>query len=454
MTKSQKLEYLMQCPDAAQSSPTVHCGCASCSFVVCLACPTSLFLSVPFVSSPFPSNHVLDCGGLCQLRKRKEGKKEIAVGRIMLGVVPIMFARRFPAVRVASSSCCVALGFFQRPRILTEPGLLPTTACDTKASVGRFDATVPLQPAASVATAASPAYGKGERQPPSPATAGEPPTNNSRQPCNRTQEKLYELLERNYGTPLYSVYFFNVASRKGDWEKRKSQYNLSDDDHLDRCTDCGLKISEHRDSASTVGPVVANYIKSVVAHFVECVNSGKHEEALGHYRNWMTNVSRRVEGEYCAPMKVKQSWGGDIWKERLIEARKGLVGLDKNERSSRAPRVLGIHAGTGSGKTHALLDAAQHLEATTAIYITYNMGQDLKLDQNNASIASLLRILLRHPSNGNLSNLSCDEAFECCEAELSQLARFKLLDFVVSYIIEKEKGQNARAAHVVIAVDS
>ena len=368
----------------------------------------------------------------------------------MLGVVPIMFVRRFPAAR-AASSCCVALRFFQRPRILTEPGLLPTTACDTKASVGRFDATVPLQPAASVATAASPAY-------------GEPPTNNSRQPCNFTQEKLMALKrDINKGEVDFSDYFFNVACKKGRWEKRKLQYNLSDDDDMDRCIDCGLKISEHRDSTSTVGPVVANYIKSVVAHFVECVNSGKHEEALDHYRNWMRNVSRSVEGEYCAPMKVKQSWGGDIWKMRLIEARKGLAGLDKNETRPRAPRVLGIHAGTGSGKTHALLDAAQHLEATTAIYVTYNMGQNLKLDQNNASIASLLRILLRHPSNKNLSNLSCDEAFECCEAELSQLARFKLLDFVVSYIVEqgqeheksqnaKEKGHETRAAHVV-AVD-
>ena len=79
--------------------------------------------------------------------------------------------------------------------------------------------------------------------------------------------------------------------------------------------------------------------------------------------------------------------------------------------------------------------------------------EGLKLDQNNPSIASLLRILLRHPSNKNLSNLSCDEAFACCEAELSQLARFKLLDFVVSYIVEQEKGHETRAADVVIAVD-
>ena len=363
-----------------------------------------------------------------------------------------MLVRRFPAVRVASS-CCGALGFFHRPRILTEPGVLPTTACDMKASVGRFDATVPQQAAVSVATAASPACRKGEAQPPSPATAGDSPTNH-RQPCNLTRPELDELLERNYGTPLYSLCFFNVASRKGDWEKRKSQYNLSDDDDMERCSDCGMTIDEHcASTSSATADEIKREIKRVVAHFVMCVNSGKHKEALDHYRNWMMNVSRSVEGEYCAPMKVKQSWGGDIWKERLIEARKGLVGLDKNERDPRAPRVLGIHAGTGSGKTHALLDAAQHLKATTAIYITYDMGQGLKLDHTKPSIASLLRILLRHPSNGNLSNLSCDEAFACCRTVLSRFAEERLLDFVVSYIAEKEKGQNARAPHVVIAVD-
>ena len=224
------------------------------------------------------------------------------------------------------------------------------------------------------------------------------------------------------------------------------QYNLSDDDDMHRCNDCGMTADEHFPSTEST------------IHFVERVNSGNHKEALDYYHHWMTahsdwmtNFSRNEDGEYCAPMKVKQSWGGDTWKERLIEARKGLVGLDKNETDPRAPRVLGMHAGTGSGKTHALLDAAQHLEATTAIYITYDMGQGLTLDHSNPSIASLLRILLRHPSNGNLPNWSCDKAVDC--ESLRQLAEDKLIDFVASYIVDKEKGQNARAAHVVIAVD-
>ena len=289
-----------------------------------------------------------------------------------------MFARRFSAVHVASP-CCAALRFFHRPRMLTEPGVLPTTAWGLKASVGRFDAKVPRRAIASVATAVSRARRKSERQPPSP---GEPPTNKGRQPCNRTQEKLDELLERNYGTRLYSVYFFKGTQTNGHARLLKKRYNIDSKDFCDRCIDCGLKISEHRASTSSVGPA-----------------------------------------------------------------------LKKNERNPRAPRVLGIHAGTGSGKTHALLDAAQHLEATTAIYITYNMGQGLKLDHSDPSIASLLRILLRHPSNENLSNWSCDKAFGHCKAELSQLDEVWLLDFVVSYIVKQEKSHNARAAHVVIAVD-
>ena len=375
--------------------------------------------------------------------KGKKEEKEIAVERIML-------VHRFSGVGVALS-CCVALRFFHRPRMFTEPGVLPTTACDMKASVGRFDATAPPQAIASVATAASPAYRKSEPQPPSPTTAGEPPTNNSRQPCNLTRPELYELLDKNYGTPKYSLYFFNGTQTDGHAPLLKERFNIDSKDFYDRCKKCGMTIDEHHASMPSVVPAAADYMKNIVAHFVECVNYGKHKEALNHYRNWMTNVFRTEEGECCAPMKVKQSWGGDIWKERLIEARKDLVGLDKNETDPRAPRVLGIHAGTGSGKTHALLDAAQHLGATTAIYITYNMGQDLKLDHSDPSIASLLRILLRHPSNENMSNWSCDKAFKRCKGELRLLAEERLLDFVVSYIAEKEK--NPRAAHVVIAVD-
>ena len=358
-----------------------------------------------------------------------------------------MFARRFFAVRLALSSCA-ALGFLHRPRMLTEPGVLPATTGDMKASVRRFNATVPRRAIASVATVFSRARRKSKRQPPSPASAGEPPTNKGRRPCNRTRDELDALKKDIKKREVdYSDYFFKGTQTDGHARLLKKKFNINSKDFYDRCIVCGMRIDEHRASPA------ADVIKSVVAHFVECINSGKHEKALEHYRHWMKNVSRTEEGEYCEPMKVKQSWSGDIWKERLIEARKELVGLDKNETRPRAPRVLGMHAGTGSGKTHALLDAAQHLEATTAIYITYNMGQGLKLDQSDPSIASLLRILLRHPSNKNLSNLSCDKAFGRFKAGLSQLDENWLLDFVVSYIIEKEKGQNARAAHVVIAVD-
>ena len=121
------------------------------------------------------------------------------------------------------------------------------------ASIRHFVSTVPL---ASVATAISRASSKSKRQPPAPPTARGPPTNNGRQPCNRTRQELDELLQKNNGTPNYSLYFFNVASKKGDWKRWESQYN----DDLERCKDCGLKISEHRAAASSSTPKTVDEI--------------------------------------------------------------------------------------------------------------------------------------------------------------------------------------------------
>ena len=214
----------------------------------------SLFLSVPLFASPFPispvtHSRVLHWGGLCSEReKKKEGGKAIVVGRIM-------FLRRFAAV-CAASSCFRALRPYHRPGILTALRVLPTTACDMTASIRHFVSTVPL---ASVATAVSRASNKSKRQPPAPPTAGRAQTNKGRQPCNRTQEKLDELLQKNNGTPNYSLYFFNVASKKGDWKSWESQYK----DKLERCVDCGLKISEHRAATSSSTPkTVAKLLKA------------------------------------------------------------------------------------------------------------------------------------------------------------------------------------------------
>ena len=152
---------------------------------------------------------------LNEVREKEKGKKEekqIVVGRIM-------FLRRFAAVCVASS-CFVALRPYHRPGMLTALRVLPTTAYDMTASIRHFVSTVPL---ASVATAISRASNKSKRQPPAPPTAGGSPTNNNneRQPCNRTQEKLDELLQKNNGTPNYSLYFFNVASKKAPYRSEK-----------------------------------------------------------------------------------------------------------------------------------------------------------------------------------------------------------------------------------------
>ena len=63
-----------------------------------------------------------------------------------------MFARRFVAVR-AASSCFMTPRLFHSPCNLTALRMFPTTVCDIKANWGRFVSTVPPQPIASVATA-------------------------------------------------------------------------------------------------------------------------------------------------------------------------------------------------------------------------------------------------------------------------------------------------------------
>ena len=183
--------------------------------------------------------------------KKKEGGKAIVVGRIM-------FLRRFAAV-FAASSCFMALRPYHRPGILTALRVLPTTACDMTASIRHFVSTAPL---ASVATADSRACIN--PQPPAPPTAGSP-TNNGRQPCNFTQEKLIALTKDiKKGELDYSTYFFNVDSKKGDWKRWESQYN----DDLERCKDCGLKISEHHAATSTVIPATADDIlRAAKGHF-------------------------------------------------------------------------------------------------------------------------------------------------------------------------------------------
>ena len=111
--------------------------------------------------------------------------------------------------------------------------------------MGRFDSAVPPKARASAATADFRASNKTDPQPPAAPSAGGPPTNRGRQPCKRTRKALDDLMKAIKEDELdYSEFFFNVADKKGDWKIGKLQYNLSDDDIMDRCKDCGMKISE------------------------------------------------------------------------------------------------------------------------------------------------------------------------------------------------------------------
>ena len=171
-----------------------------------------------------------------------------------------MFVRRFAAV-CAASSCFMALRPYHRPGILAALRVLPTAACDMTASIRRFVSTVPPQATASVATAVSRASNKSKRQPPALPTAGGSPTNSGRQPCNRTQEKLDALTKDiKKGELDYSDYFFNGTQTDGHASELNERFNIDLRDFYDRCIDCGLKISEHRASTSSVIPATADDI--------------------------------------------------------------------------------------------------------------------------------------------------------------------------------------------------
>ena len=217
-----------------------------------------------------------------------------------------MFLRRFAAV-CAASSCFMALRPYHRPGMLAALRVLPTTACDMTASIRHFVSTVPL---ASVATAVSRAsitcINKSKRQPPAPPTAGRSPTNNGRQPCNFTQEKLIELLERNSETPKYSLYFFNGTQTDGHAPELNERFNIDSKDFYDRCNKCGMTIDEHHASTSTViiKATADDILRAAKGHFEFKVPPEANRRRIGR-GGFDTEVHENI-GE-CAPTTNQKS---------------------------------------------------------------------------------------------------------------------------------------------------
>ena len=179
----------------------------------------------------------------------------------------LVFVRRFTAVRAESS-------YFMALRLYHRLCVFPTTTCNMKASKGRFVATRPPRPIASaataesracinpqppaptagellkarveqcdatvppvsVATAGSVACSKVDPQTPAPPTVGGPPTNNGRQPCNFTQDKLDAFLKDiKKGEVDYSTYFFNGTQTDGHAPELKERFNIDSKDFYHRC---------------------------------------------------------------------------------------------------------------------------------------------------------------------------------------------------------------------------
>ena len=186
-----------------------------------------------------------------------------------------------------------------------------------------------------------------------------------------------------------------------------------------------------------------------VEMFMQRVNERRFDEALISFDKWVLHMPRDPDDPYCAPHKVESSWGAKEWSEALEEGRKQLTGLNDGA-SSRDRRILGIYAGTGCGKTHALLDAKTRLNGDTGIYITYNLEQLLSFDREFPHIAVLLRVLLRHAAF-DVSNRTCDCAFSRHAQVLAHIG--PLDDFVVWYFSKPRIENEAKPKHVVVCVD-
>eukprot|EP00971_Amphidinium_carterae_P313882 6238303-Amphidinium_carterae.2 len=132
---------------------------------------------------------------------------------------------------------------------------------------------------------------------------------------------------------------------------------------------------------------------------------------------------------------------------RLEKASKQVL----TEQNPRSCRVSAMRLGSGTGKTHALLEAPSAWEdeakketptaSMTGIYVTYNTQQPLKIDAEEAFLdqAICIRLLLR--LNG-CSNKQCNDVLLLVQNV--ELDKGMLFEFVVSQI---------NTSHVLIGVD-
>jgi len=169
------------------------------------------------------------------------------------------------------------------------------------------------------------------------------------------------------------------------------------------------------------------------------------------------NEKALEDNQYCVPTPLQKTWGLDKWGETLNVSYNAMPGIDTD---GRAERVLALISGSGFGKTHALLHAAEAWGKVTStspdtIYITYNLDQALHHDKSSQTEAAfLLRVAL---ADSGFSNKSSGDILD--QLPLTEIMEDISLEMVLIPLVAEmlERRLKADGMHdkksLVLAVD-
>ncbi|CAJ1370356.1 unnamed protein product [Effrenium voratum] len=174
-------------------------------------------------------------------------------------------------------------------------------------------------------------------------------------------------------------------------------------------------------------------VSRLVQELVLVVKQKAFDNALSKLRDIAVLPEHAIQDEqYCHPYQLAETWHLVAFGQELLDNYRS---LSFDSASSRAPRLMALSAGTGTGKTHSLLEAPKALASADRawtdcefIYITYNQEQDLTMDLETQFFACqkavLWRLMLRQVGT---SNQGCGKALrhlmniEISPAEILQM---------------------------------
>ena len=179
--------------------------------------------------------------------------------------------------------------------------------------------------------------------------------------------------------------------------------------------------------------LLACQVSRLVQELVLAVKQKAFDNALSKLRDIAVLPEHAIQDEqYCHPYQLAETWHLVAFGQELLDNYRS---LSFDSASSRAPRLMALSAGTGTGKTHSLLEAPKALASVDRawtdcefIYITYNQEQDLTMDLETQFFACqkavLWRLMLRQVGT---SNQGCGKALrhlmniEISPAEILQM---------------------------------